>query len=153
MFRCSADFLLLAKQFIDNSGRGLFHKGHYQDCLAHPHMKYSFIQPGYQGQPTNSFIGLCLPRSCPDHLITKGLDTALATIGIPFTVYDIDSDTENYEFPLNWVSYLTLFLLTALVLLVVGATLRYWRAEKKGRNRWLGSFDAISNVQQHFKVR
>lgn len=31
--------------------------------------------------------------------------------------------------------------------------MRYWREEKKGRNRWLGCFDAVSNIQQHFKVR
>lgn len=93
MLKCSVDFLLLAKEFISYSGRGIFHKGHYQDCLADPQMKYSLIHPAVKGEVAVTYLGLCLPRTCSDKLITHSLNFALKTLRTPFTVGSIDSNT------------------------------------------------------------
>ena len=51
---------------------------------------------------------------------------------------------------MNWLSYLTIFILLAIIILVLVAT--FGRKKEKGRNKFIQSFDLVSNMK-HFNVR
>ncbi len=150
---CSIDFIKLIKEVMNDSGRGLFHRGHYYDCLEQPEMKYSFVQFGMNGQDLQVFTGLCLPMQCSDSLIEKSLNSALKIIGIPVNILYIDSNTNDYTFQMTWVSYLTMFILITIGILIFVATVQKYNRKKEDKNEWLDCFDIVSNTRQHFKVR
>lgn len=52
-------------------------------------------------------------------MIAEQMDGAMAFIGVPYTVGRVMNDVQDYEYPLNWVFYVTAIILTA----CVGATL------------------------------
>jgi TctA family transporter len=136
-------------------------------------MKYSVIEFGSGGVDAQAFVGLCLPRQCSDGVITKSINSAFKIMGLPLNVFSIDSNTENYDFPMNWLSYLTAFILVAIGVLVFAATVRGCdRKEKEGSeikseiklergekrvkesdNKWVACFDLSTNIRQHFKIR
>ena len=41
---------------------------------------------------------------------------------IPFDVYSLDSNAQNYNYPMNWLSYLTTFILITIAILVFVST-------------------------------
>ena len=108
-------------------------------------MKYTLIKLGLDGQDSGIFYGACLPSACSDSLISNALSSAFKITKLPFDLFSLTSDSESYVFPMNWVSYLTTFLLTGIMLMVLVATLR----RSKG---WLGCFNFVSNMK-HFHVR
>jgi hypothetical protein len=43
MFSCQVNFLELLRPVLSFTGRGIFHRGHYLDCIADPRLKYSLV--------------------------------------------------------------------------------------------------------------
>ena len=70
---------------------------------------------------------------------------------IPFDVYSLDSNAQNYNYPMNWLSYLTTFILLTIAILVFIATVGRSKG-KMQKNKWLNSFDLVANMK-HFNVR
>jgi hypothetical protein len=150
MLECGVNLLELVRPILAYSARGILHKGHYQDCLEQPEMKYALIDIGSSGASAGVYFGLCLPRACSDKLITNSVNSLLQKMQIPLEIIDINSDSEHYTFPLSWVSYLTIFILMAIAVLVFTATVKGYKAKLK--NKWLQCFDVFTNLK-HFDVR
>jgi len=112
-------------------------------------MKYSLVELGMGGIDIQGNIGLCLPRSCPDKTISNFIDSAFKILGTDLRVFWIKSDTEYYEYPLFWVSYLTIFLITSLLVLAFIATIRGYKSKQ---NKYLNSFNISANLK-HFNIR
>ena len=66
LYTCSLSILQLIQSVVKDSGRGLYHRGQYLDCIETPHMKYSLVEFGINGVDTLAFVGLCLPDTCSD---------------------------------------------------------------------------------------
>ncbi len=49
-------------------------------------------------------------------------------MGTELNVYSIDSGTQDYEFSMNWTSYLAAFILITLTILVFTATIKSYKA-------------------------
>jgi hypothetical protein len=113
-------------------------------------MKYALISLGNRGHDAGVFVGLCLPKQCGDQVISASIDSALTSLGIPLSVFSVDSDIEHYTSPMTWASYLTIFILLTAFLLTIIATIH--RSSKKDGSKILGSFDVTANMK-HFKVR
>ena len=113
-------------------------------------MKYILIKLGIGGKDSQIFYRACLPQSCSDNLITNSLNTAFNKTGMPFDIYSIASNAQDYEYPMNWLSYLTTFILIAIAVLVFIAT--FGRKKEKGSSKFVQSFDLVSNMK-HFNVR
>ena len=113
-------------------------------------MKYFLVEFGYHGQDMQASNGLCLPKSCTDEFVASSINSAFQMIKAPISVFYVKSDTENYEFPMNWVSYLTVFILLAIGFLVVLATTMGYKRKKE--HKIIDSFNVMSNLK-HFKVR
>lgn len=96
-------------------------------------------------------VGLCLPKSCSDTNIANLLDQTFKMLGTPLSVFSINSHTENYQYPLFWLSYLFIAFIILLAVLTFVATIRGYN-EKQQSNKFLGCFNIVSNMK-HFKVR
>jgi hypothetical protein len=94
-------------------------------------------------------INLCLPRSCPDTLISGLINSAFKILGADLSVFWIKSDTEHYQYPLFWVSYLTIFIIVTLLILAFIATVRGYKSKQ---NKYLDSFNIMANMK-HFNIR
>ena len=68
------------------------------------------------------YTGMCLPRSCPDTIISKYLNQTLNTIQSPLTIAKVNSKSDQYEFSLDWLSYLTITLMIIFGLATLTAT-------------------------------
>ena len=77
MLSCEVDFFQLIKAVLADSGRGIFHRGHYEDCLDRSDMKYAIVEFGAGGADSGAFMAMCLPRHCSDSLISKLIDGLL----------------------------------------------------------------------------
>ena len=87
-------------------------------------MKYSAIEFGIGDTDILAFVGLCLPKTCDDKFIVKNMNAALKLLKTNFSVYSINSETQNYSFAMNWVSYLTILVLSTIMVLIFVATVR-----------------------------
>jgi len=75
-------------------------------------------------QDLGASVGLCLPRSCSDNFIVTTINQALKIVGTSLNILSINSETENYNYPLFWLSYIfVIFTITLLVLTFI-ATIR-----------------------------
>lgn len=146
---CQLDLLRLAKDIVINSGFGINHRGQYYECLELPDMKYALVELGVNGADSTLFTGLCLPRKCSDDLVAYSVNAALKKTTLPLSVLYVNSQTQNYEFPLTWVSYLTAFIFAVLLMLLFVATIR---RKDKANSKWLKCFDLVSNMS-HFRIR
>lgn len=97
-------------------------------------------------------MGLCLPQQCSDHLVTASINSALKILGTPLSVLWIDSGAETYNYPLNWLSYLTIAILTLIAAITFVSTVRSSSKDQR-QSYWLKHFDVIGNIQTHFKPR
>ena len=113
-------------------------------------MKYTLIELGMDGKDSQIYYGSCIPEACSDNLIANSLNSAFKIVRAPFDIYSIDSNAQNYEYPMNWLSYLTALILLIIFILVLTAT--FGRKKEKGRNKFIQSFDIVSNMK-HFSVR
>lgn len=87
-------------------------------------MKYSLIEMGMGDADLFASVGLCLPRKCSDSIVTGAINSSLKILGTDLNVLWINSDTENYKFSLFWVSYLTIFVIIAVIVLALISTVR-----------------------------
>jgi hypothetical protein len=71
LYTCSLSILKLIQTVFKDSGKGLYHRGQYIDCIETPYMKYSLVEFGIHGVDTMAFLGLCLPDTCSDQLIKQ----------------------------------------------------------------------------------
>ena len=113
-------------------------------------MKYSLIDLGIGDTDAQIFYGTCLPQNCSDELIKNKLDSALSIVGLPFNVFGIYSNPESYEYPITWLSYLTILIIIGILLLVFVASVKGYKNARP--NKWLQSFNIVSNMK-HFNIR
>jgi Gpi18-like mannosyltransferase len=72
-------------------------------------------------------------------------------IGAPMiSVFSIDSNIPNHEYPISWMSYLTVLILITVLTLVLLATVKGHKREPE--NKWLNSFNFQQNMK-HFAIR
>lgn len=140
--------LKLEKHLLDIvrlSGRGPFHIGKYNECVANPEMEYNMIGLG----PNTSLdvaatFGVCLPSHCTPDAIRTGMNAILDKAGLPLHVNAVLNGLEDYQYPFNFSFFLTVFCLIFLVTLVGMATC----SQRISQHKVMGAF----SLQKSMKV-
>jgi peptidoglycan/LPS O-acetylase OafA/YrhL len=61
------------QQVVVYSGRGPSFKGNYEMCIDHPSLKYAVVELGVGGVDAGAYVGVCVPHSCDDAMVTNGI--------------------------------------------------------------------------------
>lgn len=149
---CGVNFVALAKVIIGKTGSGVIHRGNYEDCVEDPAMKYALMTIS-NGNAQPGYFGHCVSSFCQDSQIISSLNSAFKTINERFSVLELDSHTQDYRFPLGWISLLTIIIMIGTVLLGVIATVRYLKNGKRKENSVIEYFNLTTNLVKNFKIK
>lgn len=123
--RCLVNILTHIPDVLKESSHYFFQYGRYKDCIDTPSMNYNFITLGMGQQSLGLYFALCLPDECTSNMVKNSLNEAFHLSHLPFTVFSIDSDIQDYNFSFSPVFYITIAILSILTLLVLFSTFFY----------------------------
>ena len=128
---------------ILNSGRSLNRLGNYNGCLASPEMDYYKIGIVDENQAPIAVIGMCLPEECPTSSLKSLLQRLLDELKMGLSVGDVENHIDKYEYGYDWVFFLTVFIITALVFLVLLASC----SKTAGKHKTLSAFSLQNSLK------
>ena len=72
--------------------------GDYKDCIDMHGYNYNLVEFGIGKTNAGLYMGLCLPKQCTSKIIKSSLQKVLEKMEVPYSIYDVQSDIQNYHF-------------------------------------------------------
>lgn len=106
------------------SGKSFDQTGLYEECLQTLNAIYYFLTFKATGAKDSNrvYMGVCVPDTCTESDISDEIDQIFEAGKIPLQVYSITTPS-TYEYPKDWLFWLTVSWLGLLAFLFVAATI------------------------------